>query len=111
MTAMMAGADTIKTSTGKTKVNATIPYGIIMARAIKLFELHTGRKVGLKAAGGIRNLADAKNWISLVRYYLGEEYVSPRYFRIGASSLLGELEKDLFRFVHDRLPNKEELSI
>lgn len=49
MTCMMAGADKIKTSTGKTKVNATIPYGIIMARAIKLFELQTGRKVGLKA--------------------------------------------------------------
>ena len=49
MTVMLAGADKIKTSTGKTKVNATIPYGIIMARAIKLFELHTGRRVGLKA--------------------------------------------------------------
>lgn len=51
MVAMMAGADTIKTSTGKAKANATIPYGIIMARAIKLFEIQTGRKVGLKAGG------------------------------------------------------------
>lgn len=111
MVAMMAGADVIKTSTGKTKVNATIPYGIIMSRAINLFRIHTGRKVGLKAAGGIRNLNDVKCWVSLIRYYLGEEYLNPTYFRIGASSLLGELEKDLFRFVYNRLPSKEELSL
>jgi len=111
MVAMMAGADTIKTSTGKTKVNATIPYGIIMARAIKIFKIRTNRQVGLKAAGGIRNLNDVKNWICLVRYYLGDEYVNSTYLRIGASSLLAELEKDLFKFMYDREPTQEELCI
>lgn len=52
-----------------------------------------------------------KNWICLVRYYLGEEYLNPGYFRIGASSLLGELEKDLFQFMYNRVPSKEELSV
>lgn len=63
------------------------------------------------SAGGIRNLNDVKNWICLVRYYLGDEYLNPSYFRLGASSLLGELEQDLFRFIYNREPSKEELCV
>jgi deoxyribose-phosphate aldolase len=93
---MMAGADFIKTSTGKEAVNATLPFGLVMARAIREhFEL-TGYPVGLKPAGGIRTAKQALDWLLLVKEELGEEWMRPARFRIGASSLLTDIERQLW---------------
>jgi deoxyribose-phosphate aldolase len=91
LTAMMAGADFVKTSTGKEKVNATLPVGLAMARSIRAYETRTGFQVGLKPAGGIRTARDGYRWLELVRQELGEEWGSPELFRIGASGLLGDV--------------------
>ncbi|XP_041976094.1 deoxyribose-phosphate aldolase [Aricia agestis] len=95
MVAMYAGADFIKTSTGKEAVNATLPIGLVMCRAIRHYYELTGKKIGLKPAGGIKTARDAVNWLVLVYTELGVEWLSPTLFRIGASSLLGEIEKEL----------------
>ncbi|CAK1604098.1 unnamed protein product [Parnassius mnemosyne] len=95
MVSMMAGADFIKTSTGKEAVNATLPVGLVMCRAIRNFYLTTGVKVGLKPAGGIKTAEDAVNWLVLVHSELGAEWLRPELFRIGASSLLDVIEKHL----------------
>lgn len=91
MVAMMAGCDFIKTSTGKETVNATLPVGIIMCRAIKDYYKQSQRKVGLKPAGGIKTAQDALEWMELVRSELGEEWLTKDLFRIGASSLLDNI--------------------
>ncbi|CAK1553585.1 unnamed protein product [Leptosia nina] len=95
MVSMLAGADFIKTSTGKEAVNATLPVGLVMCRAIRRFYQMYGIKVGLKPAGGIKTARDAVNWLILVQTELGPEWLSPELFRIGASSLLGVIEKEL----------------
>ncbi|CAH2075225.1 unnamed protein product, partial [Iphiclides podalirius] len=95
MLSMAAGADFIKTSTGKEAVNATLPVGLVMCRAIRNFYQITGVKVGLKPAGGIKTARDAINWLLLVHSELGPEWLCPDLFRIGASSLLGVIEKHL----------------
>ncbi|XP_053602656.1 deoxyribose-phosphate aldolase [Plodia interpunctella] len=95
MVSMFAGADFIKTSTGKEAVNATLPVGLIMCRAIRRYYKMTNKKVGLKPAGGIKTATDAVNWLVLVNNELGPEWLSPKLFRIGASSLLDVLEKSL----------------
>ncbi|XP_059062137.1 deoxyribose-phosphate aldolase [Achroia grisella] len=92
MVAMYAGADFIKTSTGKETVNATLPVGLIMCRAIRHFYQQTRIKVGLKAAGGIKTAEDAINWLVLVYNELGAEWLTPKLFRIGASSLVDNIE-------------------
>ena len=92
---MMAGADFIKTSTGKEKVNATLPVGLVMMRAIRDYHEKTGFKVGLKPAGGISSAKAAISWVSLVMEELGEEYTHNGLFRIGASSLLGDIERQV----------------
>jgi deoxyribose-phosphate aldolase len=92
---MMAGADFIKTSTGKEKVNATLPVGLTMARAIKEYAQRTDQVVGLKPAGGIKTAEDALAWFGLVREELGEAWTEPILFRFGASSLLGNLRREL----------------
>jgi deoxyribose-phosphate aldolase len=92
---MMAGADFIKTSTGKEKVNATLSFGIVMARAIRDYQEKTGYKVGLKPAGGIRSAKDALNWMILVKDELGDEWLQPAMFRLGASALLDDIERQL----------------
>lgn len=91
MVAMMAGSDFIKTSTGKEAVNATLTFGLVMIRAIQEFRRHTGRLVGLKPAGGVRTVADAIGWMRLVLNTLGETFLSPTYFRFGASGLLDNI--------------------
>jgi len=93
MIAMMAGSDFIKTSTGKEAVNATLPVGLVMCEAIKEYEKKTGFKVGLKPAGGLRTCQDAINWMTLVKEKLGDEWLNPTLFRIGASGLLTDIEK------------------
>jgi deoxyribose-phosphate aldolase len=90
---MLAGADFIKTSTGKEAVNATLPVGVAMLRSIREYAARTGCRVGFKPAGGIRTPAQALEWLRLVRAELGEEWLRPELFRIGASTLLGEIER------------------
>ena len=92
---MMAGADFIKTSTGKESINATLPVGIVMARAIRDYYEATGQKVGFKPAGGISKAKDAVAWLAMMKEELGEEWMQPHLFRIGASSLLGDIERQL----------------
>jgi deoxyribose-phosphate aldolase len=89
--AMSAGADFIKTSTGKLPVSATLPTGLVMAEAIRDYVDATGRPVGLKVAGGIRSSKDAIRYLVIVNETLGADWLTPDYFRIGASSLLNDL--------------------
>lgn len=95
MVAMMAGADFIKTSTGKEATNATLPVGIVMCHAIKDYYKSTQRKVGLKPAGGIRAPEEALEWMMLVQMELGEEWFTKDLFRIGASNLLDNIVETL----------------
>jgi deoxyribose-phosphate aldolase len=99
---MMAGADFIKTSTGKESVNATLPVGLVMARAIRDFRERTGHLVGLKPAGGIRTAKDALDWLVLIKEELGDRWLRPDLFRFGASSLLTDIERQLEHFVTGR---------
>jgi deoxyribose-phosphate aldolase len=92
---MMAGAHFIKTSTGKEAVNATLPAGLAMADAIRDYAQQTGMSVGLKPAGGIRTATQALGWLALARNELGELWLEPNLFRIGASSLLDDIERQL----------------
>ena len=100
--AMMAGADFIKTSTGKEPVNATLEFGLVMARAIREYEERTGWRVGLKPAGGIRTAKQALEWLILVKEELGEPWLRPELFRFGASSLLADIERQLEHHVTGR---------
>jgi deoxyribose-phosphate aldolase len=99
---MMAGADFIKTSTGKESVNATLPVGLVMARAIRDYRERTGQLVGLKPAGGIRTAKDALDWLALVKDELGDRWLRPDLFRFGASALLTDIERQLEHFVTGR---------
>ncbi len=92
---MMAGADFIKTSTGKEPVNATLPVGLVMARMIREYRDRTGVAVGLKPAGGIRQAKETLSWLSLMKDELGPQWLQPALFRFGASSLLTDLERQL----------------
>jgi deoxyribose-phosphate aldolase len=93
--AMMAGADFIKTSTGKEAVNATLPVGLVMVRQIREYEERTGFKVGYKPAGGIRTAKQSLDWLGLIKEELGDAWLNPGLFRIGASSLLSDIERQL----------------
>lgn len=93
--AILAGADFIKTSTGKEAVGATLEAGIVMAQQIRAHEAATGFRVGLKPAGGIRSAQHAWQWLLLVEKELGTAWEDPRYFRIGASSLLTTIQTQL----------------
>ena len=92
---MMAGADFIKTSTGKESVNATLPVTLTMIRAIRDYHARTGIKVGYKPAGGISKAKDALVYLSLVKDELGDRWLQPDLLRFGASSLLGDIERQL----------------
>nr|ACO10546.1 deoxyribose-phosphate aldolase [Caligus rogercresseyi] len=102
---MMAGSDFIKTSTGKESVNAILPVGIVMARAIRDYHRKTGFIVGFKPAGGIRTSMDALNWLILMKEELGNDWLSNKLFRIGASGLLGDIEKTLFHMLKGYTPD------
>jgi deoxyribose-phosphate aldolase len=99
---MMAGADFIKTSTGKESVNATLPVGLVMARTIREYRERTGQLIGLKAAGGIRAAREALDWLALVKDELGDRWLRADLFRFGASTLLGDIERQLEHFVTGR---------
>ena len=92
---MMAGADFIKTSTGKESVNATLPVTLTMIRCIRDYETRTGFKVGYKPAGGISKAKDALLYQALIKDELGHPWLQPDLFRFGASSLLGDIERQL----------------
>ena len=92
---MMAGADFIKTSTGKEGVNATLPVSLTMIRAIRDYQERTGIKVGYKPAGGIAKAKDALLYLALMKDELGHPWLQPDLFRFGASSLLGDIERQL----------------
>ncbi|KAJ8918421.1 hypothetical protein NQ315_008118 [Exocentrus adspersus] len=111
LVAMMAGSDFIKTSTGKETVNATLPFGIVMSRAIKEYYEKMGYKVGLKPAGGVRTAQDALSWLILVKEMLGNDWLRPDLFRFGASGLLGDLECSLYQHVTGRFPAAYEFSL
>ncbi|KAF7644765.1 hypothetical protein LDENG_00216260 [Lucifuga dentata] len=99
LVAMMAGSDFIKTSTGKEAVNATYPVAVVMARAIRDYFLSTGHKVGFKPAGGIRTACEALVWLNLIKEELGHDWLSPHLFRLGASSLLADIERQIYHHV------------
>ncbi len=92
---MMAGADFIKTSTGKEGVNATLDVSLVMVRAIREYHEATGWRVGYKPAGGISNARLATQYLALMREELGVEWIVPELFRFGASSLLSDIERQL----------------
>ena len=92
---MMAGADFIKTSTGKETVNATLDVSLVMVRAIREFFEETGHVVGYKPAGGIGNAKTALNYLALIKEELGLRWLDPQLFRFGASSLLSDIERQL----------------
>ena len=99
---MMAGADFIKTSTGKEDVNATLPVSLVMVRAIRDYLDATDFKVGFKPAGGLRTAKDAMNWQILMKEELGRAWLEPDLFRIGASSMLADIERQIEHFVTGR---------
>jgi deoxyribose-phosphate aldolase len=100
--AMMAGADFIKTSTGKESVNATLQFGLVMARSIRDYQQLAGYKVGYKPAGGIRTAKQSLEWLMLRKEELGNDWLSPELFRLGASSLLSDIERQLEHHVTGR---------
>ncbi len=102
MVAMMAGSDFIKTSTGMEAVNATLPVSLIMARAIRDFHDLTGYKIGFKPAGGIRKAKDALDWLILMKEELPHEWLQPDLFRLGASALLTDIERQLEHYLTGR---------
>jgi len=99
---MMAGSDFIKTSTGKEPTNATLPVSLVMIRCIREYEELTGFKVGFKPAGGIRKAKQALQWLILIKEELGDDWLNPDLFRFGASSLLGDIERQLEHYVTGR---------
>lgn len=100
--AMQAGADFIKTSTGKEGVNATLPVSLAMVRQIREYEAATGFKVGYKPAGGIRTAKQSLDFLLLMKEELGDRWLQPDLFRFGASSLLTDIERQLEHFVTGR---------
>jgi len=96
---MMAGADFIKTSTGKEPVNATLPVSLVMVRAIREYFELTGFKIGYKPAGGIQTAKQAIEYMILMKEELGNEWLQPHLFRFGASSLLGDIERQLEHYI------------
>ena len=102
MVAMQAGADFIKTSTGKEDVNATLPVSLVMARALRDYGARTGVDIGFKPAGGLRAAKDALAWLILMKEELGVAWMQPDLFRIGASGLLTDIERQLEHYVTGR---------
>jgi deoxyribose-phosphate aldolase len=99
---MMAGSDFIKTSTGKESVNATLPVSLVMIRAIRDYYELTGTKVGYKPAGGIQKAKQAIDFLIMIKEELGNEWLNNSLFRFGASSLLGDIERQLEHYVTGR---------
>ena len=99
---MQAGADFIKTSTGKEGTNATLPFALVMARMIREYHERTGYAIGFKPAGGIRSAKNALEYLMLMKEELGDRWLRPDLFRFGASTLLTDIERQLEMFVTGR---------
>ena len=102
LVAMMAGADFIKTSTGKEPTNATLPVGLVMTRCIREYAQETGMAVGFKPAGGIRTAKQSLDWLAMIKEELGDSWLRAEMFRFGASGLLGDIERQLEHFATGR---------
>jgi deoxyribose-phosphate aldolase len=102
LVAMMAGADFVKTSTGKESVNATLPVGLAMVRAIRAYHDRTGIMIGFKPAGGISTARSSLDWLVLMKEELGRPWLEPELFRFGASTLLTDIERQLEYFLTGR---------
>ncbi len=102
LVAMMAGADFIKTSTGKEAVNATVPVSLVMLRALRDYAEQTGFAVGFKPAGGIKTAKQALEWLFLMKDELGRPWLEPSLFRFGASSMLADIERQLEHYATGR---------
>jgi|SRR5665213_431898 len=102
MVAMQAGTDFIKTSTGKEDVNATLPVSLTMLRALRDYGERTGFEIGFKPAGGLKTAKDAMNWLILMKEEMGRRWLEPDLFRIGASSLLADIERQLEYYLTGR---------
>ena len=102
LVAMQAGADFIKTSTGKEGVNATLPFALVMCRMIREYFEQTGYAIGFKPAGGIRSAKNSLEYLYLMKEELGDRWLRPDLFRFGASSLLTDIERQLEHFVTGR---------
>ena len=102
MVAMQAGADFIKTSTGKEGVNATLPVSLVMLRALRDYGERTGWRIGFKPAGGMKTAKDALAWQILMKEELGNDWLRPDLFRLGASSMLADIERQLDHHVTGR---------
>ena len=100
--AMMAGADFIKTSTGKEPTNATLPVSLVMVRAIREYAQQTGMAVGFKPAGGIRTAKQSIDWLAMIKEELGPSWMRAELFRFGASGLLGDIERQLEHYATGR---------
>lgn len=100
--AMMAGADFIKTSTGKEPTNATLPVSLVMVRAIREYAQQTGMAVGFKPAGGIRTAKQSIDWLAMIKEELGDSWLRAEMFRFGASGLLGDIERQLEHYATGR---------
>lgn len=107
MVAMQAGSDFIKTSTGTEAVNATLPVSLVMVRAIRDYLEHTGLYVGFKPAGGIRASKDALAWLILMKEELGDPWLKPDLFRLGASALLADIERQLEHYLTGRYSSND----
>jgi deoxyribose-phosphate aldolase len=102
MVAMQAGVDFIKTSTGKESVNATLPVSLVMIRALRDYGAVTGQMIGFKPAGGMKQAKEALAWQILMKEELGRDWLNPDLFRFGASSMLGDIERQLEHHVTGR---------
>jgi deoxyribose-phosphate aldolase len=109
--AMLAGADFIKTSTGKVSPAATLPVTLVMLEAVRDFQAVTGRRVGVKAAGGIRAAKDAVRYLVVVNETVGDDWLSPDLFRFGASSLLNDLLMQRQKLSTGRYADPDEFTI
>ncbi len=108
---MMAGADFIKTSTGKETINANLNNSLVMLRMIREFHEITRKKIGFKPAGGISSAKLVIEFLILVLEELGIEWINPKLLRIGASSLLIDIERQLYHFAVGRYANKDKMAI
>ena len=111
MVCMMAGADFIKTSTGKESINANLNNSLVMLRMIREFYEYSGKKIGFKPAGGISTSKSVIEFLILVMEELGEEWLNPSLLRIGASSLLIDIERQLYHHAFGRYATKDKLAM
>jgi len=111
LVAMMAGSDFIKTSTGKVPTNATLEVSLVMTRAIREYLERYGYKIGFKPAGGISSAKQAMAWQSLMKEELGDEWLKNDLFRFGASSLLTDLERQLYHYITGHYAAKHHMPI